>query len=202
MIIGFPVIIFFYFIYMKFLIVGLGNIGAEYKNTRHNIGFDVLDTIANDKSASFANDRYADVVTISHRGKQLILIKPTTYMNLSGKAINYWMQKEKIALENILVITDDLSLPLGKIRIRMKGGAGGHNGLKNTEEILKTENYARLRFGIGSDFSKGNQVDFVLGKWKDEEKELLNSTIQKATEAVLSIPSIGIERTMNIYNTK
>lgn len=187
---------------MKFLIVGLGNIGAEYHQTRHNIGFDVLDFIANEKSVSFANDRYADVATVSHRGKQLILIKPTTYMNLSGKAVNYWAQKEKIALENIIVITDDLSLPLGKIRIRMKGGAGGHNGLKNIEEVLKTENYNRLRFGIGSEFSKGQQVDFVLGKWLEEEKEAVGKTIKKSAEAILSIPSIGIERTMNLYNTK
>lgn len=187
---------------MKYLIVGLGNIGTEYQYTRHNIGFDVVDFLAKEKNASFSSDRYADVTTISHRGKQLILVKPSTYMNLSGKAVHYWMQKEKIALENILVITDDLSLPLGKIRIRMKGGAGGHNGLKNIEELLKTENYARLRFGIGNEFSKGHQVNFVLGKWAENEQELVAQTIKKSAEAVLSIPSIGLERTMNIYNTK
>ena len=187
---------------MKYLIAGLGNIGAEYKNTRHNIGFDVVDYLAENNSGTFVNDRLADVCTIRNKGKQFILVKPTTYMNLSGKAVNYWMQKEKIDLKNVFVITDDLALPLGKIRIRAKGSDGGHNGLKNIIETLGTQEYIRLRFGVGNDFGKGQQVDFVLGKWGDSEIELLKTTIKKSAEAVLSFGHIGLERTMNIYNTK
>lgn len=187
---------------MKFLVVGLGNIGAEYQHTRHNIGFDVLDELARRGESAFANNRYADVTAIRHKGKQLLLVKPTTYMNLSGKAVSYWLQKEKIALTNLMVITDDIALPLGKIRIRTKGSDGGHNGLKHIIETLKTQDFIRLRFGVGNDFSKGSQVDYVLGKWKEEEKELLASTIQKSADAVLSFALVGIERTMNIFNTK
>lgn len=191
----------FYFYTMKFLIAGLGNIGSEYEHTRHNIGFDVLDHLAAVGNCTFRSDKLAYVTELKHKGKTYVLIKPTTFMNLSGKAVNYWIQKEKIAIENMLVITDDLALPLGKIRIRKKGSDGGHNGLKNIQEILGTTEYSRLRFGIGSDFPKGRQVDFVLGKWDVTEKELLAQTIKKAGEAVLGLGSIGIDRVMNIYNS-
>jgi PTH1 family peptidyl-tRNA hydrolase len=187
---------------MKFLIVGLGNIGAEYKNTRHNIGFDVLDYLAEKSAGIFVTDRLADVCTIKNKGKQFILVKPSTYMNLSGKAVNYWMQKEKVELKNVFIITDDIALPLGKIRIRAKGSDGGHNGLKNINEVLGTQEYIRLRFGVGNDFGKGQQVDYVLGKWAEEEKVLLTTTIQKSADAVLSFGHIGLERTMNVFNTK
>lgn len=187
---------------MKFLIVGLGNTGSEYKHTRHNIGFDVVDYLAENNSGNFINDRLADVCTIRNKGKQFVLLKPTTYMNLSGKAVNYWMQKEKVDLKNVFIITDDLALPLGKIRIRGKGSDGGHNGLKNIIEILGTQDFIRLRFGVGNDFAKGHQVDFVLGKWADTELDLLKTTIEKSAEAVLSFGHIGLERTMNIFNTK
>jgi PTH1 family peptidyl-tRNA hydrolase len=187
---------------MKFLIVGLGNIGAEYKNTRHNIGFDVLDHLAENNAGVFVTDRLADVCTIKNKGKQFVLVKPSTYMNLSGKAVNYWMQKEKIELKNVFIITDDIALPLGKIRIRAKGSDGGHNGLKNIIEVLGTSDYIRLRFGVGNDFGKGQQVDYVLGKWAAEEQELLKATIKKSAEAVLSFGHIGLERTMNFFNTK
>ena len=187
---------------MKFLIVGLGNTGAEYQHTRHNIGFDVVDYLAAQNAGSFTNDRLADVCTIRNKGKQFVLVKPTTYMNLSGKAVNYWMQKEKIDLKHIFIITDDIALPLGKIRIRAKGSDGGHNGLKNIIEILGTQEYTRLRFGVGNNFGKGQQVDYVLGKWAEEEKEPLELAIKKSAEAVLSFGHIGLERTMNVYNTK
>lgn len=187
---------------MKFLVIGLGNIGDEYQFTRHNIGFDVLNELARRSESVFTNDRYADVATIRNKGKQLVLVKPTTYMNLSGKAVNYWLQKEKIPLTQMMIITDDIALPLGKIRIRTKGSDGGHNGLKHIIETLQTQDFIRLRFGVGNDFGKGAQVDYVLGKWKEEEKELLNATIQKSADAVLSFTLVGIERTMNIFNTK
>lgn len=154
---------------MKYLIAGLGNIGAEYENTRHNIGFMVLDAFAKESGTIFNSDRLASVAMMKHRGHQLILIKPTTFMNLSGKAVSYWMRQEKIPLENVLVLVDDLALPFGAIRIRGNGSEAGHNGLRNISDILGTQNYARLRFGIGNDYPKGKQVDFVLGKWSDEE---------------------------------
>jgi len=191
-----------YIYLVKFLIVGLGNIGDEYKNTRHNIGFTVVEKIAANHEVSFSSDRLADVCSIKNKGKQFILVKPTTYMNLSGKAVNYWLQKEKIDRKNLMIITDDLALPLGKIRIRSKGSDGGHNGLKNIIEVLQSPEYVRMRMGIGNDFGKGEQVDFVLGKWKEEEKELLENTVKKACEAILSFGHIGLERTMNIFNTK
>lgn len=187
---------------MKFLIVGLGNIGAEYKNTRHNIGFDVLDYLAAHNAGTFATVKLADICKIRNKGKQFILVKPSTYMNLSGKAVNYWMQKEKVELNNVFIVTDDIALPLGAIRIRAKGSDGGHNGLKNIHETLASQEYIRLRFGVGNDFGKGEQVDFVLGKWDEAQKELLNATIKKAAEAVLSFGHIGLERTMNVFNTK
>jgi len=186
----------------KFLIVGLGNSGTEYENTRHNIGFEILNYFAKEEKITFSNDRLADVAHFKLKGKPLTLIKPTTYMNLSGKAVNYWLQQEKIDIANLLVIVDELALPLGKIRINPKGSDGGHNGLKNIQEVLNTSNYNRLRFGIGSEFSKGKQVDFVLGKWTDEEQKILNERIKIAAEAIKSFVFIGIERTMNIVNTK
>jgi len=186
----------------KFLIVGLGNIGSEYKNTRHNIGFDVLDFLAKEEGVSFSEGRLADMAQLKIKGKPIVLIKPTTYMNLSGKAVNYWLQQEKISLENLLVIVDELALPLGKLRINPKGSDGGHNGLKNIQETLNTTNYNRLRFGIGNQFSKGKQVDFVLGKWSDEEQKLLQERIKIATDAIKSFAFIGLERTMNSFNTK
>jgi len=186
----------------KFLIVGLGNIGSEYKNTRHNIGFDVLDFLAKEEGVSFSEGRLADVAQLKIKGKPIVLIKPTTYMNLSGKAVNYWLQQEKINLENLLVIVDELALPLGKLRINPKGSDGGHNGLRNIQETLNTTNYNRLRFGIGNQFSKGKQVDFVLGKWTDEEQKQLQERIKIASDAIKSFAFIGLERTMNSFNTK
>ncbi len=186
----------------KFLIVGLGNIGDEYANTRHNIGFDVLDFLAKENDLKFKSDRLADVVEFKFKGKQLVLIKPTTYMNLSGKAVNYWMQAEKIPLENVLVIVDELALPFGKIRLGPKGSDGGHNGLKNIQEILNTNQYPRLRFGISNEFSKGSQVNYVLGKWSDEEKKTLNDRIKIAADAVKAFAFIGLARCMNEFNTK
>lgn len=186
----------------KFLIVGLGNIGDEYAHTRHNIGFDVLDYLAKEHDLKFKSDRLADVAELKYKGKQLILIKPTTYMNLSGKALNYWLQTEKIALENCLVLVDELALPFGKIRLGPKGSDGGHNGLKNIQETLNTTNYARLRFGISSEFNKGSQVNYVLGKWSDEEKKTLNDRVKIAADAVKAFSFIGLPRCMNEFNTK
>jgi len=185
---------------MNYLIIGLGNIGPEYEHTRHNIGFDVVDYICREKEGVFTQDRLAFRSEIKSKGRKLVLIKPTTYMNLSGKAVNYWMQQEKIGLENVLIITDDLALPLGTLRMKTKGSDGGHNGLKDIAATLGTPNYARLRFGVGNAFSKGKQVDFVLGKWDKEEQPLVEEKIKTAAEAVLSFASIGIERTMNLFN--
>ncbi len=186
----------------KFLIVGLGNVGEDYANTRHNVGFDVLDFIAKEHDLKFKSDRLADVAELKHKGKQLILVKPTTFMNLSGKAVNYWMQAEKVPVENVLVIVDELALPFGKIRLGPKGSDGGHNGLKNIQEILNTNNYPRLRFGIGSEFGKGAQVNYVLGKWNDDEKKTLNDRIKIAADAVKAFSFIGLSRCMNEFNTK
>lgn len=187
---------------MKYLIFGLGNIGPEYQNTRHNIGFMVLDAFALASNAVFIQHRYAYSTEISYKGRKLVLIKPTTFMNLSGKAVNYWMQSEKVPVENIFVISDDIALPFGTIRIKAKGNDGGHNGLSHIIETLGNNNYARLRFGIGNEFSKGSQVDYVLGDWSTEEKKLLPERIDKIIDAVKSFTSIGIERTMNFFNGK
>jgi PTH1 family peptidyl-tRNA hydrolase len=187
---------------MKYLIAGLGNIGSEYTNTRHNIGFKVLDSLAEESGIFFKPARLADVAELKHKGRTLILIKPTTYMNLSGKAIQYWLQHEKIEVQNMLVVTDDLALPFGKIRIKTKGSHGGHNGLRNIEETLSTQEYPRLRFGISAQFSKGNQVDYVLGNWDEEELNTLQQRIDIAKEAILSFSFIGAERTMNFFNAK
>jgi PTH1 family peptidyl-tRNA hydrolase len=186
----------------KFLIVGLGNIGDEYENTRHNIGFTILDTLAKENNIKFTTDKLAAVATYKFKGKTLILIKPSTYMNLSGKAVNYWMQAEKIQKENILVLTDDLALPFGTVRMKAKGSDGGHNGLKNIQETLGTSEYARLRFGVGSEFSKGRQVDYVLGKWSEEENKAIEQRIKLAVEMIQGFATIGLQRTMSTYNNK
>jgi peptidyl-tRNA hydrolase, PTH1 family len=187
---------------MKYLIAGLGNIGSEYAETRHNIGFKVLDALAGASNSFFTTDRYAAVCEIKHKGKTFVLIKPSTYMNLSGNAVRYWMQHEKIDVGQLMVITDDLALPFGKIRIRQRGSDGGHNGLKHIQQILGNDQYIRMRFGVGNAFSKGHQVDYVLGEWSAEEKEHMDAHIKKCTEAVFSFGHIGIERTMNFFNTK
>ncbi len=187
---------------MKYLIVGLGNIGAEYAETRHNIGFKVLDALAGASNLFFSTGRYADTCELRHKGRTFILVKPSTYMNLSGNAVRYWMQQEKIDLSHVLIITDDLALPFGKLRLRGKGSDGGHNGLKHIDQILGTQNYARLRFGISAEFSKGHQVDYVLGQWSTEEQAELNAKIDRAAKCVLSFGLIGLERTMNEFNTK
>lgn len=186
----------------KFLIVGLGNIGDEYTDTRHNIGFSILDYLAKEHDLKFKSDRLADVAELKYKGKQLVLIKPTTYMNLSGKALNYWLQAEKIPVENCLVLVDELALPFGKIRIGPKGSDGGHNGLKNIQEILNTTNYPRMRFGISSEFNKGAQVNYVLGKWGEEERKTLNDRIKIAADAVKAFAFIGLARCMNEFNNK
>jgi PTH1 family peptidyl-tRNA hydrolase len=186
----------------KFLIVGLGNPGEEYAETRHNIGFKIAGKLAEDAGADFSAERYADVARFKHKGKQLIVIKPNTYMNLSGKAVNYWLQSEKIELTNMMVLVDELALPFGKIRIGPKGSDGGHNGLKSIQEVLNTTDYPRLRFGIHKQFSKGQQVDYVLGKWDVEELKTLNERITIAADAVHAFAFIGLERCMNNYNNK
>lgn len=186
----------------KFLIVGLGNIGDEYKNTRHNIGFRILDAIAKKNELKFRTDRLADVTEYKFKGKTLILVKPSTYMNLSGKAVNYWLQAEKISKENLLVVTDDIALPLGALRMKGKGSDGGHNGLKNIQEILATPDYARLRVGVGNEFAKGRQVEYVLGKWGPEEEVSLQPRIDMAVEMIQSFATIGLQRTMSAYNNK
>ncbi|MEO5572648.1 MAG: aminoacyl-tRNA hydrolase [Bacteroidia bacterium] len=187
---------------MKFLIVGLGNIGEEYSNTRHNIGFDIADALAKSAGAFFSSDRLAYKCEFRFKGKNVTLIKPTTYMNLSGKAVNYWLQQEKISSEHLMVITDDIALPFGTIRIRAKGSDGGHNGLSSLIESLNTTTFARLRFGIGNEFNKGGQVDYVLGKWNKEEQNILAERSEISVEAVKSFISIGLARTMNAYNNK
>lgn len=187
---------------MKYLIVGLGNIGSEYANTRHNIGFKILDALAGASNIVFKTDRYADVATLKHKGKTFILVKPSTYMNLSGNAVRYWMQQEKVPLEHVLVLTDDLALPLGKLRLRGQGSDGGHNGLKHINEVLQTQQYARLRFGISAEFAKGKQVDYVLGSWTEEELKTLPASIEEACKAILSFAHVGLAKTMNQFNTK
>ena len=186
----------------KFLIVGLGNIGEEYAGTRHNAGFEIADALAADAGTLFRSDRLAAVAEFKFKGKQIVLIKPTTYMNLSGKAVNYWLQAEKIKPENMLVLVDELAFPFGQIRIHPKGSDGGHNGLKDIQTILGTQNYNRLRFGIGSTFNKGKQIDYVLGKWDEEEKKTLHERIKVATDAVKSFVFAGLPQTMNFYNSK
>lgn len=185
---------------MKYLIAGLGNIGFEYVETRHNIGFDVLNVFANKHGIAFKNDRLADVAEMKFKGRTLILIKPTTYMNLSGRALKYWLDKEKIPIEHSLTIVDDMAFPLDVMKIKGSGSSGGHNGLKSIEESVGTVNYPKLRFGIGNQFPKGKQVDFVLGKWKDEEIPMVNLKVAKCCEVIESFVSLGLDRTMNLYN--
>ena len=187
---------------MKYLIVGLGNIGDEYRDTRHNIGFMAVDHYAAGKSAVWEDRRYGFVTNVREKNAMLVLLKPSTYMNLSGMAVRYWLQKENIPVENLLVIVDDLNLPLGTIRLRMKGSDGGHNGLKNIESCLLSPNYSRLRFGIGNDFSRGGQTDFVLGEWSEEEKKLLEDKFNTTDQIIASFCLQGMERTMNMFNGK
>ncbi|MFZ1312708.1 MAG: aminoacyl-tRNA hydrolase [Chitinophagaceae bacterium] len=187
---------------MKFLIVGLGNIGDEYAHTRHNIGFDVVNAFVQKHGGSFRVDRLAYVADIKWKGKTFICVCPTTYMNLSGKAVKYWMDKEKVLLENTLVVVDDLALPLSKLRVKPGGSDAGHNGLKSLQEVLGTRDYPKLRFGIGSDYPKGHQSDFVLGKWKKEEEPLVKLKIQQAVEVIEVFAAQGIATAMNQVNNK
>jgi peptidyl-tRNA hydrolase, PTH1 family len=186
----------------KYLIVGLGNIGAEYVNTRHNIGFKVVDYIAESANVTFETAKLGAMAEYSIKGRKLILLKPNTYMNLSGKAVKYWMDKENIAKENVLVITDDLNLPFGTIRIKAKGSDGGHNGLKNIQLVLNTTEYPRFRFGISDEFKKGQQVDYVLGEWNEAEREKLPERYKLAKEIVESFALAGLNETMNSFNGK
>ena len=186
----------------KFLIVGLGNIGSEYANTRHNIGFKVLDYIANQEGISFQTVKLGEVAELKVKGRTLLLLKPNTFMNLSGKAVKYWLEKENIEKENMLVITDDLNLAFGTIRIKTKGSDGGHNGLKNIQLLLNSTEYPRFRFGISDAFKKGQQVNYVLGEWGAEEKEKLKERLEISSEIVKSFALSGLNNTMNTYNGK
>lgn len=187
---------------MKYLIAGLGNVGEEYNNTRHNIGFEVVNLLAEEQEQTFELDRYGFMARFKFKGRQVILLKPTTYMNLSGKAIKFWLDKEKISIENLLVVTDDLNLPFGKLRLKGKGSAGGHNGLTNIEQLLSTNRYARMRFGIGDNFGKGRQVNFVLSPFSNDEQRDLPTLIKKCATGVNEYVSIGLTRTMNNFNTQ
>ena len=187
---------------MNYLIAGLGNIGQEYSDTRHNAGFMVLDAWAQASNAVFTTQRYGDVAEVSFKGRKITLLKPSTYMNLSGNAIRYWMTKLKLPVENLLVICDDLNIPFGTLRMRKKGSDGGHNGLKNIQELLGTQDYARIRVGIGNDFLKGGQVDFVLGKLDEEELKAMPEICAKVIEGAKSFVFCGADRAMNSFNTK
>ena len=186
----------------KFLIIGLGNVGDSYINTRHNIGFKILDALASASNISFKPDRYADTSKFKIKGRTLVLIKPTTFMNLSGKAVNYYMQSEKIEPENLLIITDDLALPFGTLRMRTKGSDGGHNGLKHIIQTLRSTTFSRIRFGVVNEFSKGKQVDYVLGSWSGEEESALQERVDTAIEMVKSFVMVGAAQTMTLYNGK
>jgi len=186
----------------KYLIVGLGNIGAEYQNTRHNIGFKILDFLATKESLNFETQKLGDIASFKFKGRTFMLLKPSTYMNLSGKSVVYWMTKEKIPLENLLIITDDVNIPFGTIRLKTKGSDGGHNGLKDIQDKLQTTNYNRFRFGISDEFPKGRQVDYVLGEWTEEESKLLTERIEKSIELIKSFGTAGISITMNVFNGK
>ncbi len=187
---------------MKYLIVGLGNIGDEYRNTRHNIGFKILDTLAEVSNISFSTERYGDIAKVRVKNKQLILLKPSTYMNLSGNAVRYWKEKENIELSNILVLVDDIALPFGAIRIKGQGSDAGHNGLKNIAEMLNSNAYPRLRFGIGNDFPKGYQIEYVLGNFSLDERQKLPTRLETAVEAIKTFCLAGIQTAMNTYNNK
>lgn len=184
----------------KFLIVGLGNVGMEYNNTRHNIGFEVLDFLLKKHQGEFTLNKYAMTSELKLKNKSLILVKPTTFMNLSGKAVKFYMDQYKLPLENLLVITDDLAIDVAVLRLRLKGSHGGHNGLRNIEELMQTQNYARLRFGIGNQFAKHKQVDFVLGKWTENEQILINQTLEKAALCIESFVLEGASNAMTKYN--
>ena len=186
---------------MKYLIVGLGNIGSEYAETRHNIGFKIVDAFAEASTSVFKAGRFGDVCEVKFKGRTFVLLKPNTYMNLSGKAIRYWMTKENISIDHVLVLLDDLNLPLGKLRMRGKGSDGGHNGLRNIQEVLGRNDYPRLRIGIGNEFSKGRQVNYVLGEWSDEERKVLPGLLHQSAEAVKQFCSIGLARAMNVVNS-
>lgn len=187
---------------MKYLIVGLGNIGPEYRNTRHNIGFKVLDAFAEVSNISFSTQRYGDIAQVRVKNKVLVLLKPSTYMNLSGEAVRYWMNKENIPLENVLVIVDDIALPFGAIRIKGKGSDGGHNGLKNIAAMIGTQNYARIRFGLGNDFPKGAQIDYVLGNFTAEQEKLMPERLKIAIDAIKAFCLSGLTFAMNNYSNK
>ena len=184
----------------KYLVVGLGNIGSDYDETRHNIGFKVLDFIAEQESIAFENSKLGATAVFKHKGRSILCLKPSTYMNLSGKAVKYWMDKENIPLENVLIITDDINLPFGTIRLKTKGSDGGHNGLKHIQNTLQTAQYPRFRFGVGADFGKGRQVEYVLGKWNEEEYKTLPERLKKASELVRSFVFAGVKNTMNQFN--
>ena len=187
---------------MNYLIVGLGNIGVEYANTRHNMGFMVLDAWAQASNILFESGRYGYTATISFKGRKFTLLKPSTYMNLSGKAVRYWMNELKIPMENLLVISDDLNIPFGTVRLRKNGSAGGHNGLTNITELLGTQEYARIRMGIGNDFGRGQQVNYVLGELSDEEREMMPELCKKVIEGIKAFATIGPDRAMNVLNVK
>ena len=187
---------------MKYLIAGLGNIGTKYENTRHNIGFMILDALAEASNIHFKDKRYGAIAEYKFKGRTFILLKPSTYMNLSGKAIQYWLKKEKIPLERLLVISDDVSIPFESIRIRPKGGDAGHNGLANINQVLGTQQYPRLRFGIGNEYPKGSQIKYVLSEWSDTEKKVLPELIDHSIEMIKAFGTIGIELTMTKYNKK
>jgi PTH1 family peptidyl-tRNA hydrolase len=187
---------------LKYLIAGLGNPGKEYENTRHNIGFKILDALAEASNIVFSEERHGWITEYKFKSRTSILLKPTTFMNLSGKAVNYWMQKESIPLENLLVVVDDLSLPLGSLRLRAKGSDAGHNGLKNITQVLGSQDYARLRFGIGDDFRQGQQVDYVLGEWNKQEKLELPALVDTSIEIIKSFATIGVAQTMTFFNKR
>lgn len=187
---------------MKYLIVGLGNKGSEYENTRHNIGFKVAEKITETLEVSFNTSNFGWLAEGKHKGRKVFVLKPDTYMNLSGNAVKYWMQKENIPLENVLIVTDDLALPFGTLRMKGKGSDAGHNGLKNINEVLQTQNYARLRFGISADFTAGRQVDYVLGTWNEEESQKLTERIETFAKASLSFVFAGLNNTMSAFNGK
>ena len=186
----------------KFLIVGLGNIGEKYANTRHNIGFKIVDEVAEEYNVSFETDKLGDVASFRFKGRTFILLKPSTFMNLSGKAVKYWMQKEKISIENTLIITDDLNIDFGTIRVKAKGSDGGHNGLKDIQEKLGTNKYPRFRFGVGSNYSKGRQVDYVLGDWSKDEESQLIERLPTSAKVVTAFGTAGLVNTMNTFNGK
>lgn len=186
----------------KYLIVGLGNIGEKYQNTRHNIGFKILDEVAKEYNLSFETDKLGDVTSFRFKGRTFVLLKPSTFMNLSGKAVKYWMQKEKISVDNLLIVTDDLNIDFGTIRVKAKGSDGGHNGLKDIQEKLTTNKYPRFRFGVGSNYSKGRQVDYVLGEWTSDEESQLIERLPKSVEVITSFGTAGIANTMNNFNGK